>query len=92
MPWSSAFEEPIPVKGKTIVTLQDAANYIRKLSNAEQECPYWQIAIKQLIDSAEGRNLVMHARIGMMKALAHGHLRPTRAPLSKSAKVRRINR
>jgi hypothetical protein len=45
-----------------------------------------------LIDSAEGRNLVMHARIGMMKALAHGHLRPTRAPRSKPAKARQINR
>jgi hypothetical protein len=37
MPWSGAFEDPIPVKGKTIVTLQDAANYIKKLSNAEQK-------------------------------------------------------
>ena len=33
MPWSTRFAEPIPVpKGKPLVTLKDAADYITKLS------------------------------------------------------------
>jgi hypothetical protein len=49
-------EHPIPVREKTIVTLRDdAADHIKKLSNVEQENPHWQVAIRQLIDSAEGR-------------------------------------
>jgi hypothetical protein len=46
MSWSAAFDEPIPVKGRTLFTLNCAARYIGKLSNAEQESQYWQIAIE----------------------------------------------
>jgi hypothetical protein len=55
MAWSDSFDDSIPVKGKTLFTLECAATYIKKLSNAEQETPHWQVAIEQLIDAAEGR-------------------------------------
>ena len=78
MSWSAPFDDPILVKGRTLFTLNCAARFIGKLSNAEQESPYWQSAIEQLIDAAEGRNSVVGARIRLMKALSYGHLRPAR--------------
>jgi hypothetical protein len=86
MSWTAPFDEPIPIKGRTLFTLNCAARYIRKLSNAEQESQHWQLAIEQLIDAAEGRNSVMDARIGLVKALSHGHLR-TAAPRKKRVKA-----
>ncbi len=70
MPWSRPFEDPIPMpKGKPLVTLKDAAAYVRKLPAAEQESPDWQAAIEALIMAAEGRGPLMHARIGVLRAL-----------------------
>ena len=35
MSWSSAFDDPIPLpRGRQLVTLKDAANYIQKLPKA----------------------------------------------------------
>jgi hypothetical protein len=56
-------------KGKPLITLKDAAAYIRKLPAAEQESPDWQAAIEALIMAAEDRGPLMHARIGVMRAL-----------------------
>jgi len=43
MPWSRPFDEPIqPPKGKKLVTLKDAADYIMALSKAKQQAPEWQ--------------------------------------------------
>jgi hypothetical protein len=36
---------------------------------AEQNLPEWQTAIACLIGAAEGRDFMMHARIGMLRAL-----------------------
>jgi len=69
MPWSAPFDEPIPVKGRKLFTLECAAKYIRKLSNAEQESQHWQAAIEALIMAAEGRGPLLHARLGMLRAL-----------------------
>jgi hypothetical protein len=50
MPWSSPFEDPInPPKGKPLVTLQDAADYILKLPQAEHKVPAWLTAGECLI-------------------------------------------
>ena len=51
------------------MTLQDAANYIMKLPKAEQKLEVWQTATEALIMAAEGRGPLMHARIGMLRAL-----------------------
>jgi len=68
--WARAFDEPIPLpRGRHLVTLEDAAAYIMKLPKAEQALEEWQTAIGCLIGAAEGRDFMMHARIGMLRAL-----------------------
>jgi hypothetical protein len=50
VPWSTRFDEAIPVpKGKPLMTLKDAADYITRLPEAEQHHPAWQAAIEALI-------------------------------------------
>jgi hypothetical protein len=93
MPWSTPFEDPIPLPGgRKLVTLKDAADYITKLPKAEQNKPEWQTAIHCLIGAAEGRNFLMHARIGVLKALNAGKPNPDVTPRVKKAKAYRIQR
>jgi hypothetical protein len=41
--WSRHFDDPIPLpRGRQLVSLQDAANYIMKLPKAEQDVAEWQ--------------------------------------------------
>jgi len=50
VPWSTRFDEPIPLpNGRTLVTLQDAGTYITRLPKAEHEAPEWQAAMEALI-------------------------------------------
>ena len=51
------------------LTLKDAADYIMKLPKAEQELEEWQTATEALILAAEGRGPLMHARIGVLRAI-----------------------
>ena len=68
--WSRRFDDPIPLpSGRQLVTLKDAADYIMKLPKAEQNHERWQTAIHRLIGVAEGRDFMMHAQIGMLRAL-----------------------
>ena len=70
MPWSTPFDEPIPLSsGGELVTLKDAAALIAKLPRAEQYTREWQIACHFLIEAAEGRDFLMYARIGVLRAL-----------------------
>jgi hypothetical protein len=70
MPWSTPFEDPIyQPKGRQLVTLQDAAAFIMKLPKAEQQLEEWQAATEALIMAAEGRGPLMHARVGVLRAL-----------------------
>jgi hypothetical protein len=70
VPWSRSFDDPIrPPKGKTIVTLKDAAAYILKLPKSKQQSPEWQAAGEAVIMAAEDRGPLMHAHIGMLRAL-----------------------
>jgi hypothetical protein len=86
MPWSTRFAEPIPVpKGKPLLTLKDAANYITKLPETEQHHPAWQAAVEALILVAETDGPTMFARIGVMLALNRDH-RPTSEPRRKAVK------
>ena len=60
-------------KGKPIVTLKDAVAYIMKLPTAQQQSPRmaggrWEA----VIIAAEDREPLMHAHVGMMRALNHG--------------------
>jgi len=68
--WKRPFDDPIPLpRGRQLITLKDAANYIQKLPKAEQDLEEWQVAIEALIMAAESRGPVMHSRIGMLRAL-----------------------
>jgi hypothetical protein len=70
MTWSRAFDDPIPLpSGRALRTLQEAANYVIALPKAEQFKPRWQAAVECLIMAAEGRGPLLHARIGMLRAL-----------------------
>jgi hypothetical protein len=88
MPWDRQFDEPVP----GMKTLPDAANYIMALPKAEQNKPHWQTAAEVVLMAAEDRRLLMHARIGMLKALSHGKPDPTVTPRRKGAKKYKIVR
>jgi hypothetical protein len=68
--WSRAFDDPIPLpRGRQLVTLKDAGNYITKPPKAEHSAPEWQTAMQALILVAESGGPTMLARIGVMRAL-----------------------
>jgi hypothetical protein len=57
--------------------LKTPARYIQLLQNKdEQQRPNWQLAVETLISAAEGRDFLMHARRGMLRALSHGKPNP----------------
>ena len=68
--WSRAFDEPISApRGRQLVTLKDAANYIQKLPKAEQLLEEWQSAVEALLLVVELNGPTMMARIGILRAL-----------------------
>src|SRR5205807_594413 len=76
LPWSTPFEDPIPLPdGRRLLTLRDAASYITKLPSAEHSAPEWQAAMEALILVAEAGGPTMLARSGVMRALNRGHVR-----------------
>jgi hypothetical protein len=45
--WDREFEESIPLpKGKPLIALCDAANYMTRLPKTEHEAPEWQVAME----------------------------------------------
>jgi hypothetical protein len=68
--WSREFEDPIPLPGgRQLVTLKDAADYMMKLSKAEHAMPEWEAAGEAVIMAAERRGPLLHARVGVLRAL-----------------------
>ena len=68
--WKRRFDDPIPSpRGRQLVTLQDAGNYITKLPKADHEAQEWQAAMEALILVATSGGPTMFARIGVMRAL-----------------------
>jgi cob(I)alamin adenosyltransferase len=68
--WKRRFDEPIPPpRGRQLVTLEDAGNYITKLPKVEHEAQEWQAAMEALILVATSGGPTMFARIGVMRAL-----------------------
>jgi hypothetical protein len=68
--WARPFDDPVLLPGgRKLVTLRDAADYIMKLSKDGQNLEAWQTAVEALIMAAENRGPLMHARIGMLRAL-----------------------
>ena len=70
MPWSRAFDDPIPLPGrKPLLTLRDAARYVMAMPAKDRQSTEWQAAIEALLMAAEDRGPIMHARIGVMRGL-----------------------
>ena len=70
MSWSRAFDEPIPVpRGRQLVTLRDAGDYIAKLPKAKYLTAEWQAAMFALMLVVDLNGPTMMARIGIMRAL-----------------------
>ena len=68
--WARPFDDPVLLPGgRKLVTLRDAADYIMKLPKAEQNLEARQRAVEALIMAAEDRGSLMHARIGVLRAL-----------------------
>lgn len=72
MPWSASFDEPIRLEGgRTLSTLQQAADYVMALPHEIQQQQRWQVAVENLINAAEiGGGWLLFARIAMLRALA----------------------
>jgi len=48
--WKRRFDDPIPLpRGRHLITLEDAGNYITRLPKAEHEAHEWQAAMESLI-------------------------------------------
>ena len=74
--WSREFDDPVDLpRGRRLVTLQDAGNYITKLPKAEHSAPEWQAAMQALILVATRGGPTMLARIGFMRALHRNEAR-----------------
>src|SRR5258707_8464737 len=68
--WKRRFDDPIPLpRGRHLVTLEDAGNYITKLPMAEHDAAEWQAAMESLILVVQLGGPTMFARIGIMRAL-----------------------
>jgi len=73
--WKRRFEDPLPLpRGRRLVTLEDAGNYITRLPKAEYEAQEWQAAMEALIlvaTSGRADDVCAHRR--------HAGLEPRRA-------------
>jgi hypothetical protein len=74
--WTRKFDEPIPVpKGRRLVTLRDAGDYVAKLPKAKHMTAEWQAAMLALMLVVDLNGPTMMARIGIMRALNRGYVR-----------------
>lgn len=69
MPWSRRFDDPIPLG--SLDTLRQAGEYIAALPSKQAKAHHWQLAMHCLIEAAEGRQPLLHASVGMLRALNH---------------------
>ena len=64
-----------PARGRQLVTLGDAGDYVAKLPKAEYMTAEWQAAMFALMLVVELNGSTMVARIGVMRALNRGYVR-----------------
>jgi len=63
-----------------------------KLPKAEQAKPHWQAATEAVLTAAEDRGPLLHARVGMLRALNYGKPDPTLGPRRKAARAYKVIR
>ena len=74
--WRRRFDDPIQLpRGRQLVTLEDAGNYITKLPRAKHDADEWQAAMEALLLVVTLGGPTMFARIGVMRALNRHHVR-----------------
>jgi hypothetical protein len=71
------------------VAFLDAADHILSLPKAEQAKPHWQAAAEAVIMAAEDRGPMLHARVGLLRAMNHNLPSPV-IPRKKAKPVRII--
>jgi hypothetical protein len=68
--WKRPFDEPIPLpRGRQLVTLRDAGDYVAQLPKAKYMTAEWQAAMLALMLVVDLNGPTMMARIGIMRAL-----------------------
>jgi hypothetical protein len=68
--WDRPFDQPVPLpSGPPARTLRAAADYIKRLPQAEHDSPDWQIAIEMLIEAAEDRGPMIFAKMAILRAV-----------------------
>ncbi len=68
--WDTEFDDAIPLpEGGKLVTLSDAAEYIRHLPQSLLESERWQVAINDISRAVETPAWRFLARLAIMKAL-----------------------
>jgi hypothetical protein len=68
--WRRSFEDPIILPdGSKLITLLDAGEYIAALPRKEAQVDHWQAAVEALLMAAEDRGPLLHARVGVLRAL-----------------------
>jgi hypothetical protein len=88
MPWSRKFDDPVTLPdGGPLLTLRDAGHYIASLPAATQGRPEWQAATEALLMAAEDRGPLLHARVGMLRAINVGKPKLQRRKAAKSYKI-----
>lgn len=91
--WDRPFFTPIDAgRGRVLVTLRDAGEYIDRLPKAKKRLAHWRAAAAALIPVTGCDGDRMLAEIGMRKALAGGQAeaRPEPRTRKKAAKRYRI--
>jgi hypothetical protein len=75
--WKRRFDDAIALlRGRQLVTLEDAGRYITRLPKAEYEAAQWQAAMEALILVATSGGPTMFARIGVVLGGLNVHAYP----------------
>jgi hypothetical protein len=91
--WSKRFEDAIELPdGSKLHTLREAGEYVAQLPEDEQHLAHWETAAEMLLMAAKGEGPVMHARIGMLRALHAGRPKAAPARRRKRAKAYKVIR
>lgn len=91
MAWSRRFDDPVTLPdGRILRTLREAGDYIMALPVKARQSEAWLAAAEALLMAAEDRGPLLHARVGMLRAIHHG--RPAPEPRRKRAKAFKIVR
>jgi len=88
--WDQEFSDPIVLpRGKKLITLRDAAEYITELPRAEHDTEEWQAAMQVLLLVAEHDGPAMFVRIGVIQAINRHVARAIAPPGKRQALGRR---